>query len=105
MASITVKLDGHDPETVTDVGQFIVLTIPNDTTKVEETQLMCLATPKAMAEMALFLLRLAKKRMKNEDIRDVKLGDLSVDKDALKSRIALPPNMRRGNGKLIGNVH
>lgn len=105
MATITVKIEGHDPETVTDVGQFIVLTIPTDTTKVEETQLMCLATPKAMAEMALFLLRLAKKRMKNEDIRDVKLGDMSVDPDALKHRIALPPNMRRGNGKIVGSIH
>ncbi len=104
MATITVKLEGHDPQTLTDVGQFIVLTLPQDTSKVEESQLMAATTPKAMAEMALFLLRIAKKQLKNESIRDVKLGDISVDPDALKSRIALPPGMRRGNGKIIGGI-
>jgi hypothetical protein len=62
-------------------------------------------TPKAMAEMALFLLRIAKKQLKNEDIRNVKLGDMTVDPEAIKSRIALPPNLRKQANRINRTVN
>jgi hypothetical protein len=94
MAHITVKLEGHDPQHIPDVGQFVLITIPQDM-KPEGTQLMANTNPKAMAEMALFLLRIAKAQMKGEDIRDIKLGNHpNSSADAKRNRILLPPKLR-----------
>ena len=93
-ARITVKIPGMKKEVISDVGQFIILTIPSNMNP-EDTQLMTHANPQSMAEMAAYLMKCAKHLLKGEDPRDNYLGKFArATEEDSKSRIVLPKGQR-----------
>lgn len=88
-------MDGHEPQVMENLGQCVIVGLPADTSKPEQSQMFAATTNKGLAEIGLFLIRIAKRREKGERMDDVILGDhKNLAADMQKDRIILPPHMR-----------